>query len=105
MASKKLRMSAIQKALIKEGEELRAKIDQIAEDNGDEEMLVADGLDPAIVGVTEASEPVVVYDYDKCIEVFRIIDKMDEEDAIEHMSFNVTGAYVGRRTPIFVRFV
>jgi hypothetical protein len=30
---------------------------------------------------------------------------MTEEDAIEHMSFNVTGAYVGPRTPLFIRFI
>jgi hypothetical protein len=81
------------KELQKEGERLR-------------EILVADGLDAAIIGVTEGvSEPVVAYDYDKCVEIFRIRDGMTEEDALEHMSFNVTGAYVGPRTPIFIRFL
>jgi hypothetical protein len=90
------------KELQKEGDRLRALVDEFA----DGEMLVADGLDAAIIGVTEGvSEPVVAYDYDKCVEIFRIRDGMTEEDALEHMSFNVTGAYVGPRTPIFIRFL
>ena len=28
---------------------------------------------------------------------------MDYEDAVEHMEFNVTGAYVGKQTPVFMR--
>lgn len=90
------------KQLEKEGESLRA----LVEEHADGEMLIADGLDAAIIGVTEGvSEPVVAYSYDKCIEIFRIRDGMTEEDALEHMSFNVTGAYVGTRTPIFIRLL
>ena len=29
-------------------------------------------------------------------------DDMTEEDAIEHMNFNVTGSYVGEHTPVFI---
>jgi hypothetical protein len=95
------------KELETEGKRLRALIDEFAENLGDgDEILVADGLDAAIIGITEGvAEPVVAYDYDKCVEIFRIRDGMTEEDALEHMSFNVTGAYVGPRTPIFIRFL
>jgi hypothetical protein len=90
------------KQLEKEGAVMRALVDELA----DGEMLVADGLDAAIIGITEGvSEPVVAYSYDKCIEIFRTRDGMTEEDALEHMSFNVTGAYVGKRTPIFIRLL
>lgn len=86
---------------IEHGKAMRALIDEFADNFGDEGMLVADGFDAAIIGVTEGIEPVVVYDWAKCVEILR--KDMSEEDAIEHMSFNVTGAYVGPRTPIFIR--
>lgn len=88
-----------------EGKRLRAHVDDFAGNLGDEEMLVADGFDAAILGITESIEPTVVYDWDKCVEILRERDRMSEEDAIEHMSYNVTGAYVGPRTPIFIRLL
>lgn len=86
-----------------EGKRLRAIVDDFADNFGDGEMLVADGFDAAIIGITESGEPTVVYDWDMCVEILRVRDGMTEEDAIEHMSFNVTGAYVGSRTPLFIR--
>ncbi len=102
--------SKLNKRLIKEleteGKRLRAWVDEFAENLGEgDEILVADGLDAAIAGISEGMEPVVIYDWDKCIEIFRVRDGMSEEDALEYMSFNVTGAYVGKRTPIFCRFI
>lgn len=67
----------------------------------DEETLTADGFDAAIVGVTDFSPIRVVYDYDTCVRVL-MADGMSEEDAIEHMNFNVTGSYVGAHTPVFI---
>ena len=100
--SKREQHKAVVKQLHQEGKAARAWINEFADD----EMLVADGLDAAIIGVTEGvSEPVVAYSYEKCIEIFRMRDGMTEEDALEHMSFNVTGAYVGTRTPIFIRLL
>ena len=29
-------------------------------------------------------------------------DKMNVEDALEHLDFNVIGAYVGEKTPIYM---
>jgi hypothetical protein len=88
---------------ITHGKEMRKLVDEFADNLGDEEMLVADGFDAAIVGVTESIDPVVVYDWNKCVEILR--KDMPEEDAIEYMGFNVTGAYVGKRTPIFIRLL
>jgi hypothetical protein len=70
-------------------------------DSVDEETLTADGFDAAIVGVTEDSPVRVVYDYNTCVRVL-MADDMTEEDAIEHMNFNVTGSYVGEHTPVFI---
>ena len=88
------------------GKALREAVAEYADNLGEgDEMLCADGFEAAILGVTESSEPVVVYDWDECVRILRVRDDMTEEDAIEHMSFNVTGAYVGPRTPIFIRFI
>jgi hypothetical protein len=83
---------------------VRKVLDNYVDVIGDEEMLVADGFDEAIIGITFGyGDQVVVYDWDKCIEILR--KDMTHEDALEHMSYNVTGAYVGERTPQFVRFM
>ena len=83
---------------------VRKVLDNYVDIVGDEEMLVADGFDEAIIGVTYGyGDQVVVYDWDACIEILR--KDMSHEDALEHMGYNVTGAYVGERTPQFVRFI
>jgi len=86
---------------IEHGKAIRKIVNEFADNMGDEEILVADGFDAAIIGITEGMEPVVAYDWDKCVEI--LCKDMSYEDAVEHMSFNVTGAYVGSRTPIFIR--
>jgi hypothetical protein len=71
-------------------------------DGADEELLLANGFEEAIIGVTHGySSNKIIYDYDKCIEI--LMRDMSEEDALEHMGFNVTGAYVGDHTPIFIK--
>jgi len=61
--------------------------------------LTADGFDEAIIGVT--TKGLVVYDYDKCVEVL-MKEGMEEIEAVEHLEFNVVGAYMGEGTPIFI---
>ena len=74
---------------------------------GDDEqgLLIADGLDHAFVGLMmrfNVLEPIACYDYDRVIEGY-IEDGMTEEEAIEFFEFNVIGAWVGERTPCFLR--
>ncbi len=76
---------------------------QLVDQTGDEELLFADGFDDAILGVIErCSQPlVVVYDRNKCIEI--LVDQgLSGEEAEEHFAFNVSGAWVGDRTPAFL---
>ena len=61
--------------------------------------LKADGFDGAILGCT--NEGVLVYSVEQCINIL-IAEGLSEIDAIEHMNFNVIGAYVGDYTPIFI---
>ena len=74
--------------------------EEIAEFN--EEALLADGFDDAVIGMDTHGR--VVYDYDKCVDILVGEDEdMEYIDAIEHMDYNVTGAYVGEYTPIFIK--
>lgn len=68
------------------------------------EALFADGFDDALIGIGErCGQPyLAVYDYDKCIDVIMRDEGLSEEDAIEHMSFNVAGAWMGENTPIWM---
>ena len=48
-------------------------------------------------------EDIVCYDYDKCVDILVRDQNMEYEEAIEWMDFNVCGAWMGDKTPIFVR--
>ena len=74
-------------------------IDRIIEVYEDEEFLKADGFDDAIIGVDENTMR-LIYSVKKCIEIL-ISEGMSEEDALEHFNYNVSGGYVGEKTPIW----
>ena len=59
------------------------------------------GCDEAIVGLGHRCgyDTVVVYDYDKLVDVF-IQQGMEEEESIEWIDFNILGAWIGEDTPI-----
>lgn len=73
-------------------------IQTILEQYTDEEFLIADGFDSAIIGVDESSMR-LIYSVEKCLQI--LCDDMTYEDAVEHFNFNVRGAYVGEKTPIW----
>jgi hypothetical protein len=75
-------------------------IDKILEWFPEDEILKADGFDNAIIGIDDSSMR-LIYSVSKCIEI--LSQDMDEEDAIEYFEFNVAGAYVGEKTPIWCR--
>ena len=69
----------------------------------DEDLMFADGLDDCIIGSAEdAGVPIVVYDSLAVIKLLQERDGMTEEEAIEFFDFNIKGAWVGPKTPIFV---
>tara|TARA_R110001592_G_scaffold82565_2_gene244456 strand:+ start:111 stop:368 length:258 start_codon:yes stop_codon:yes gene_type:complete len=75
---------------------------QINELYPDMEILLADGFDDAFIGIGQQfSKFMAVYDKLKCIEI--LSDQgMSEEEAEEYMDYNVTGAYMGENTPVFI---
>ena len=69
-----------------------------------ENVVLADGLDDAFVGVGSAfgGTTCAVYDKDKVIEILMTRDGMTHDEAWEFFDFNIAGAYVGEATPIFM---
>ena len=71
----------------------------------DPKILLADGFDDALIGITyRDDELVALYDTDKIIQI--LIDEHDMlfEDAVEYFSYNIEGAYMGKKTPVYYCF-
>jgi len=71
-----------------------------------DDYLKADGFDGAVIGTAcvwrdQTREDVLVYSVEKMIVILEA-GGMTEEEAIEYISFNVEGAYVGPKTPVFM---
>lgn len=69
--------------------------------NDNEPLTICDGFNDAIVGVgARCGKPdVVIYDYDKMIEVL-MKDGMTDTNAAEYISYNILSAWVGDDTPV-----
>lgn len=75
-------------------------LDKIVEFYEDEEILKADGFDDAIIGIESKTGRLV---YSKSLVIHILVDEgMTEEEALEHYYYNIEGAYVGEKTPIWV---
>jgi hypothetical protein len=64
------------------------------------ELLFADGLDQAIIGICPISYR-VVYSRSKVIDCLMLED-LSYDYAIEHAEFNIFNSYVGELTPIWI---
>lgn len=68
------------------------------------EALTADGFDEAVLGwtVNQHHVQVVVYDYDKCVQIIMRDMGIEDLEAREYLEFNTLSAYVGENGPLFV---
>lgn len=68
------------------------------------DALLMTGYDDCIAGVCErfGQEPIVIYDTVKVLAKL-IKDGMTYEEAVEWFEFNQIGAWMGDRTPAFLR--
>ena len=75
----------------------------IEENYPDEEILLADGFDRAFLGIGRvfSGPSIAVYDKSMVITILRE-SGMKLDEAYEYFDFNVAGAYVGEKTPMFV---
>lgn len=68
----------------------------------DDTILLADGFEEGLIGYVEIfSKTIALYDREKCIQTLINRDGMTREDAEEFFEYNVTGSYVGEKTPAF----
>ncbi len=69
-----------------------------------EDALLADGFEEAFIGpAVRCGQPTLAcYSYSKAADVLMNRDGMSLEEAYEYLDFNVTGAWVGPHTPIFL---
>ena len=77
--------------------------EQLMQELEDNECLLADGYESALIGITEGANPVAVYDTQLCIKCLMDEDDLSEEDAVDFFFFNTVQAYVGEKTPIYIR--
>lgn len=61
----------------------------IEEISTDEPIIVADGLDEALIGVTNSSPIRAVYSVQKILDILITRDGMSELEAIEFFDFNI----------------
>jgi len=77
-------------------------LEEIINSYGDEDLLKADGFDEAVIGI-EINTGRLVYDIFKMRELLIKNDGMSSDDVMEYLDFNVLGAYMGEKTPIYVQ--
>ena len=71
-------------------------LERIIEYYSEEEFLKAENFDDVIIGIDESSMR-LIYSVKKCIKI--LMKDMSYEEAVEY--FNVSGSYVGDKTPIW----
>jgi hypothetical protein len=75
-------------------------LNNIIDNYPDEEFLIADGFDNAVIGI-DVKTMRVIYSVNECINILINEHNMTDEEAQEYFEFNVSGAYVGEKTPIW----
>lgn len=74
-------------------------IDQYAEG-----AIVLDGLDYAIIGITQefGNGSRILYSKNKILQILRERDGMTHTEAEEFYDYNILGLYAGEQNPIFL---
>lgn len=74
-------------------------LEEILEIYYDEEILIANGFDYAVIGI-DNKDMRLIYSVRKCIEML-LAEGLSHDDAIEHFEYNVRNSYMGKQTPIW----
>jgi hypothetical protein len=69
-----------------------------------EGAIILDGLDEAIVGITEefGTGRRILYSKDKILDILMKRDLMTYSDAEEFYDYNILGLYAGEQNPVFL---
>lgn len=67
-------------------------------------VLKFDGFDACITGIARrCGQPdLLVYSYDLILSHLMVHDGLSRDDAVEHIDFNIAGAWMGELTPVIV---
>jgi hypothetical protein len=76
-------------------------LSKILDEYPDEGFVKVEGFDKALIGVW--SEGRLVYSIDKIVEILQ--ETMSNEEAFNFYEDNIECAYVGERTPIFIKLI
>ena len=69
----------------------------------DESVILADGFELAFLGCGYSyAGSYAIYNLGTCIEILMQRDKMSYDEAEEFIEYNVIGAFVGDRMPVFL---
>jgi hypothetical protein len=84
-------------------DEIEAFIEETCPDTP---LLLADGLEPAFLGLVQTFEQDgirvrALYSLRRCVEVL-VEDGSSEQSALEFLEYNTLGAYAGPETPSFL---
>ena len=66
------------------------------------DTLIADGLDEALIGLTERNGHTIAVYEKAAIHQILTKDGLTDEEAIEHAEFNIYCAWIGEGTPMYV---
>jgi len=71
-----------------------------------EGAILLDGLEAAIIGVTDefGTGRRVLYSKDKILQILQERDGMDLDEAEEFFDYNIIGGYFGEQNPVFLEF-
>lgn len=71
----------------------------------DTQFIFYDDIEDALIGVVTrfGQEPILCYDYYRCLAIYQERDGISHDEAVEHFEFNVIGGYVGPNTPCFLQ--
>jgi len=77
------------------------KLDNFVNDAGYDSLLKFGGFDEAVIGIISRAcrEDVLLYDYEKMVEIKMRDDGLTREEAEEDLAYNTVCAYMGEQTP------
>jgi hypothetical protein len=78
----------------------RERIVEWSDSVGFEGLLLADGFDDALVGVTEKG--IAIYALEDCVKILMLANEWAEEEAWEWLEYNCVDAYVGPKSPLYI---
>ena len=74
----------------------------LAEEEG---MIIVDGFDDAIIGLSSrcGGNTIIAYDIDRMVLIMSERESISFEESYEYIEYNIIGQYCGEMSPCFIR--